>query len=133
MSGPSARVLGLLGAYAFGWAIAFGASALGELLTSAAMLGSVDGHEAGPLPRWLPRGAAWLAMATLGAYLIAIVGGRRAFILGVAAAAGGLCALFVPLLLYAFPARVFTALGFEALVLGAWLPAMAFALSRRRR
>jgi hypothetical protein len=129
-NGQFARGLLALGAYVFGWVIAFAASALTALLMNVAVPDPRRGTEQELLPSWLLTGAGWTVVAALGAYLLTVMGRRHAVALGLVAALGGLSALFVPLLVYGFPLPVYVELWFEALMLGVCLPTAVFALSR---
>jgi len=128
--GQLARGLPALGAYVFGWAIAFAASALTALLINVAAPVPQRGTEHGPLPSWLLTGAGWTVVVALGAYLLTVMGRRHTIVLGFVAAFGGLSALFVPLLVYGFPLDVYMEFWFEALMLGVCLPTAVFAFSK---
>lgn len=125
----AARAMRVLGAYLFGWLIAYAGSALIVLLTVVAWPAEALGRE----QTWVLVVIGWIAVVALGAWLLYLAARSQVSALGLAAAIGGLSALFVPLLHYDFPLHVFSELWFEALMVGVCLPLIAVALSRYHR
>jgi hypothetical protein len=121
----AAGALRALSACVLGWLIAFAASVLTNFLiriTSPAETQSLG---------WVLTGTGWIATVSVGACVLAIAGKRHAAIVAIAAALGGVSALFAPLVVYGLPLGLAATFWFEAFMLGFFLPVAIIALAKK--